>query len=456
MDPKEDRESWEDLEQLVEESDAAGAQAFLEQLPAGETARAVLRLDEEDQEQLLAALSPDAAASVVDELPDAQAAEMLERLEPEAAAAILRELPSDERADLLTALDERGAEQILAELDPKEAREARRLSAYAPDVAGGLMATEFLTYTERSTVASVVRDLRRRADELEDEETQYVYVVSATRTLSGVLRMRDLLLAPGRREVAEIMIPNPVTVGVDTSLRELSDVFDRHAFLGLPVVDEERRLLGVVQRADVEEAVGERSEGEYLKAQGIVGGDELRTMPIWLRSRRRLSWLTPNIALNLIAACVIAAYQDTIEAVVALAFFLPIISDMSGCSGNQAIAVSIRELSLGLVKPTELRYVWLKEIRVGIINGLALGVLISLVAWIWQGNGYLGLVVGGAMVLNTLVAVSIGGAIPLLLKRLRLDPALASGPILTTVTDMCGFFLLLSFATALLPRLTGP
>ena len=176
-------------------------------------------------------------------------------------------------------------------------------------------------------------------------------------------------------------------------------------------------------------------------------------MPLLERSWHRLSWLSINIVLNVAAASVIALYQDTIQAAITLAVFLPIISDMSGCSGNQAVAVSLRELTLDLVRPYEvLRVLW-QEIGVGIINGTLLGALLGTLAWLWKGNPYLGLVVGGALALNTVLAVALGGAVPLILRHMKKDPALASGPILTTVTDMCGFFLVLSFATALLPRL---
>jgi magnesium transporter len=152
---------------------------------------------------------------------------------------------------------------------------------------------------------------------------------------------------------------------------------------------------------------------------------------------------------------VIALFQETLSAVIALAVFLPIISDMSGCSGNQAVAVSLRELSMGLVRSEEVFRVWVKEIAVGILNGLALGVLIGLVAFLWQGNAYLGVVVGVALCLNTMIAVSIGGLVPLVLKRFNVDPAIASGPILTTVTDMCGFLLVLGIATLMLNQLRG-
>ena len=176
-------------------------------------------------------------------------------------------------------------------------------------------------------------------------------------------------------------------------------------------------------------------------------------MPLWHRASRRLSWLSVNIVLNIIAASVIAFYQETLASVIALAVFLPIISDMSGCSGNQAVAVSMRELSLGLVRPTELIRVWLKELSAGVINGGVLGLLVAIVAVLWKGNPYLGVVVGVSLFANTVIAVSIGGTVPLILKRFGFDPAVASGPLLTTVTDMCGFFLVLGLATLMLPLL---
>ena len=178
-------------------------------------------------------------------------------------------------------------------------------------------------------------------------------------------------------------------------------------------------------------------------------------MPMLQRSGRRLAWLSVNIVLNVAAASVIAINQDTLEEVIALAVFLPIISDMSGCSGNQAVAVSMRELALGVVRPSDLLRVLAKELGVGLINGLVLGALIGCAAFAWQGNPYLGLIVGAALAINTVFAVVLGGTIPLVLKRFGLDPALASGPILTTVTDMCGFALVLGLASLALGQLGG-
>ena len=279
-------------------------------------------------------------------------------------------------------------------------------------------------------------------------------MINPEHQLQGVLQLRDLLLALPQQPIHELMIRRPMNVKDTVELEQLRDFFDSHPYFAVPVTDAENKLLGVVRRSDVEEALAEQSESDFRRSQGILR-EELRTMPLLTRSRRRLAWLSVNIVLNIVAASVIAFYQETLAQVIALAVFLPIISDMSGCSGNQAVAVSMRELSLGVVEPREVLRVWLKELAVGLINGLVLGLLIAAVAMLWKGNAYLGLVVGSAMMLNTLVAVTLGGCLPLIMKRLKVDPALASGPILTTVTDMCGFFLILSFASALLPKLAG-
>jgi magnesium transporter len=236
-------------------------------------------------------------------------------------------------------------------------------------------------------------------------------------------------------------------------MNELAVLFDENPFLGIPVVDDRGILLGVVSRIEIAEAEQERAELDSLSRQQV--GDELRSMPTLLRSKHRLAWLSSNIVLNIIAASVISAYEETLAAVIAIAIFLPMVSDMSGCSGNQAVGVSMRELALGLTRPVDVFHVLRKELSVGIINGIVLGILIGIVAWLWKDNAYLGLVIGLALSVNTLIAVSIGGTVPLLLKRFGVDPAVASGPLLTTVTDMAGFFLVLSLASLFMPQLLG-
>lgn len=446
---------WEQLQSLIVAGDAAALLDFIDSMNPTETARAISRLSAESQGRLFDLLSPEDAAEVIEDISDAQAADLIEELPPQQAAAILEELDSDHLVDLLGEMDEEDAKAILAQMSPDEAEEARQFLSYPADTAGGLMHSEYLSYPAETTIGQVLQDLQDNRESYVDYHVQYFYVTDRDERLLGVLRMHDLLFLSRSARVEQVMIRNPHHIRVEAGLEALRNYFEEHDLFGAPVVDAAGRLVGVVLPESVEEARREKSVRQYLGLSGIIGGEEFRSMPLFNRAGRRLSWLSLNIVLNIIAASVIALYQDTLAAAITLAVFLPMVSDMSGCSGNQAVAVSMRELSLGLVRPNELLRVLGKEASLGLLNGLALGLLLGGVALLWKGNPYLGVVVGGALAANTIVAVSLGGLLPLLLKKIKMDPALVSSPLLTTVTDMCGFFFVLSFATAVLPRLAG-
>ncbi|MEX0690870.1 MAG: magnesium transporter [Gemmatimonadales bacterium] len=446
-------EPWERLHELIAAGQPAAILPFLTSLAPGETARAMDRLSEGDQLALMTLLAPEDAADVLDTMTDGQAADLVEEMSAEQAAAIVQELPSAMQADLLGDLEDEDAQAILSNMRVPRRTEALRLMAYEPDTAGGVMMTEYLAYREDQAVADVIEDLRANADRYQDFDIQYAYVLGERDRLVGVLRLRDLLLTAPNVGVASIMIRDPLRVADNTTIEDLKRFFDEHAFYGIPVVDQDDRLVGVVRRAAVERGLNQRATQTFLAASGIVGDEELRSMPMVFRAKNRLSWLSLNIILNVIAASVITLFQDTLSAVVILAVFLPIISDMSGCSGNQAVAVSIREMSLGLLRPYEYMRVVIKEGSLGILNGVALGIVLGALAFLWKGNIWLSLVVFLALAINTLIAVLAGGLIPLLIKRLKFDPAVGAAPLLTTVTDMCGFLLVLGLATMVLDKL---
>jgi len=450
-----DRPAWDRLAELARAADSDGVANELNALSEAEQIHAFGRLSPEDRGRVLGLIDPERAAGLLESVPDLYAGEAVRELEPAAAAGILGELPSDEGADLLGQLQTEAAEAILAEAEPEVAANVRSLLRYPPDTAGGLMIAEFVAVPESATAQDAITHMREEVERYADYPVQYVYAVGTSGELRGVLPLRDLLLARRARPIGSLMVRDPVSVRASAPLEAVLDVFESHHYLGMPVVDDSDMLVGVLLREDVDDARVDRADADALKARGIVGGEELRSLPLLLRSRRRLAWLSINILLNVIAASVIALYEDTLQAVIALAVFLPIISDMSGCSGNQAVAVSLRELTLGVTKPNEIVRVLFKESALGLVNGAALGILIGAVAWIWKGNVALALVVGTALALNTLVAVCIGGTVPMVLRKLGFDPALSSGPMLTTITDMCGFFFVLSFATFTLARLVG-
>jgi magnesium transporter len=371
------------------------------------------------------------------------------------AGRIVDELPSEQVVDVLGKLDTDEAEEILQSMPEESAEPARAALNYPKDTAGNLMIPDFLSYEQGASIAAVNKDLQANKEIYRAYNIQYIYVVDEENRLVGVMRIHDLLFSAGTSLLQEIMIQNPFRVSGDAALDDVSESFSEHNLLALPVVDSDDVLIGIVLPLAVEEAKRERTVKHFLWLSGIIGGEEFRSMPLYKRSGRRLSWLTLNIVLNIIAASVIALYQDILAAAITLAVFLPMVSDMSGCSGNQAVAVSLRELSLGLLRPREILRVAFKESTLGLINGVILGVLLGFVAYLWKGNLFLSLVIGTALAGNTLVAVTVGGMLPLILKKLKIDPALVSSPLLTTVTDMCGFFLVLSLASLVLPRISG-
>lgn len=440
------------VREALENSDAGAMVALFDTMPLSAAIRQLFFLDADDRDRLMDLLPSELAARMLEEAPHAAATDLLDRMDPERAAEVLEELDTAQQADLIGDLEDEEAEAILAEFDPEDAADLRRLAEYDDETAGGLMVSDVFAFRDTQTVAAILRDFAREDADLEAYSGQHPYVTDKENRPVGVVSLRGLLMAKRTDRLSKIMIQSVISVPVTATLDELQDLFDRYSFLGFPVVDDQGFLVGAVSRQAVHDAALERAESDSLKMQGVVG-DELRSMPFIIRSRRRLLWLSANIVLNIIAASVISAYEETLAAVIAIAIFLPMVSDMSGCSGNQAVGVTMRELSLGLVQPKDAFRVWLKEVSVGAMNGVVLGILIGTVAWAWKGNPWLGLVIGLALAANTVIAASIGGVVPLLLKRLKQDPAAASGPLLTTITDMAGFFLVLSLASLMMPLL---
>lgn len=446
----EDR-AFDVIEQAIANADGPGIVAALERFSDADARHMFFEFDAEDRAIMLTLMPADWAARFIAPLPVVEISFLLERVEPAVAAAIIDEFDSSEAAEVIEELEPEDARAITALLKAETAREVAAIADYEEDSAGWLMDTDPLVFQSDNTIRDVLQLIIDDETALDSAEGQHPYVISPDRDLLGVLSLRDLLIARRATPLVDVMIP-AVSVRPEMPLDELKNFFDEHDYLGAPVVDATGRLIGAVAKEAVMDAWRIRLQQNAQKARGVVA-DELRSMPLLFRSRRRLAWLSANIFLNVIAASVISSFEATLSAVIALAIFLPMVSDMSGCSGNQAVAVSMRELSIGLARPSDVFRVWWKEVSVGLINGVVLGIIIGLVAWAWKGNPVLGGVIGLALAINTVIAVSIGGCVPLLLKRMNVDPAVASGPLLTTITDMAGFFLVLGFATLALPWL---
>lgn len=439
------------LEQAISQKDKAKIEVLISSLSPLDAAQAIAQLPQKSRRALFALLNPKQAANVVEVMPSIERSSIIGNISQEKASGIIEAMESDERADLLLELPKNKREQLIDRMTPDGARGVRELISYPENAAGSLMAKEYIAFDKSAKVSEVLRFLRDHSATFDQYSVSYVYVLDQNKQLVGVLRLRDLILKSQDATIEAIMIPNPISISVNAPVQEVKELFEQHHFLALPVVSGNERLAGIITAEDVRKEAEKTSIETLLRFTGIGGGEELRTMPLFLRVRNRLSWLSFNILLNLISASVIALFQDTLQAAIVIAVFLPIISDMSGCSGSQAVAVSIRELALNRISLKDYRSILTSELIVGLINGFILGIEVGLVAFLWKKMAILGIVVALSLWANTLIAVSIGGVLPVILKKFKWDPAIASSPILTTITDTCGFFIALSLTRLFLP-----
>jgi len=398
----------------------------------------------DDDERLIAvrALPPEVSSEALIEMPEEEHAEdTLAALEPEQAADIVDEMADDDATDLLQDLDPEEQERILSEVEDRS--DVDRLLAYDEESAGGLMTTHVVTVFESATAGQAIEEIRRQAEEMEG--FYQVFVVDQGHRLVGLLPLQGLVTSPPDRRVREFMEAADITVTPDRDQEDVARLMARYNVPSVPVVDEAGVLLGRVTFDDVIDVVEAETTEDLLQFGGVSADEELGA-PWTDAVRSRLPWLYVNLLTAFAAASVVLVFSDAIQELKWLAVFMPIIAGMGGNAGTQALAVSVRRIALGQVPVGhELRIVG-KEVLVGLANGFASALVAGGIGWLAAGPQFGG-VVALAMTLNLAVAGFAGAFVPLLLERLRIDPAIASSVFVTTFTDMCGFFLLLGMAT---------
>ncbi len=421
---------------------------FLYGLDDRETVGLLDHLDDAAFQRLLAGIGRQNLADLLADLDPEDAVRHLERLEAPVAAQLADRMDPDDAADLISEMDEREAEALLERMDPEESQDVRTLLAYPPETAGGLMTPEFVAVQPQWTVRDTIRYLRTQAHDA--ETIYYVYAVDRQGRLMGVLSLRDLILANDYDRVSERLIRDVIRVRVDGDQEDVANLMKDEDLLALPVVDFNDRLVGIITIDDVMDVLEEEYGEDMLKFSAIEGGEERSLSHPAGSIRRRLPWLSINIALSLIGAGISSLFESTIAQFVALAFFLPVISNMGGNVGIQAVSVAIRGISTGEVAFSDFWRVMRKEVVVGLANGLVLGALLGAVSFAWKGEPLLGVVTLFGLWANVLVASLCGGTLPFLLHRLGLDPAMMTGPLLTTIVDVISIVTFLGLATALL------
>jgi len=403
--------------------------------------------------RVLRELPDELTAEVIVELPTAQQLALFEGMRVHRLSGIVSEMFSDDAADILGQLSSARLQQVMAALDPQEAREMGDLLRFPEDTAGGRMQTEFVAVPEEATINEAIESLRASEDQT-SQGTFYVYAVDREQRLKGVLRIRDLLFRRPEMRIREVMVPEVRAVSVHADQEELGRLFRDYGFTAIPVVDDFQRLRGVVTADDVLQVVEEEATEDMHRMVGLTGEEGAQTP--WREAvRSRLPWLLFNLGTAFLAGWVVSLFEATIAKAAVLAVFLPIIAGQAGNSGTQTLTILVRSLALGGVDPREGRRVLAKELTVGLVNGLVIGCVVGVLSWLWKGIPLLGLLTFSAMVLNMLVAALTGVLIPLGLRALRIDPALASAILLTTFTDCAGFFIFLGMAALALHYFQG-
>jgi magnesium transporter len=433
----------EQIHDLFEKEHQVEAVEILSQLHPADQGDVIDGLPVATQQQLLEALPPEDAAEILEHLDSEEIATITEGMASSVLSDILDEADSDVKADILRQLPRERSQVILEEME--EVGDAIPLLQYPDDSAGGRMVLEYVVVKDDATAATALDTLRQQGPEVEN--VRFIFVVDVEMRLVGELSLARLALSRPQTLVRDIMNPDIISVSSDTNQEECARIMQRYNLNQLPVVNEEKQLVGVILSEDVFDVVEEEATEDMYKLAGISG--ERVSGPIRASIRNRLPWLSLNLVTTFLAALVISFFESTIARVVTLAIFLPVVAGQGGIGGTQTLTLVVRSMALGeITRRSGIRLLG-REATLGIVHGIILGIIVGLVAYLWKGNYMLGVVLGLAMIGNMIVAGLTGAGVPVLLTRLKVDPAVASAVIVTTCTDVIGFLLFLGLAAAL-------
>ncbi len=389
------------------------------------------------------------AADVVSEMGEALWDELVVGLNPQETSEIVQEMESDDAADLLGSLEEEKAQEILDLMKDEEGvADVKKLLDYAEDTAGGIMTTDVFYVYEDMTVGEAIEKVRKAEDV---EMVFYLYVVDHQQHLLGVISLRQLIVGAPDQTVREIMNSDVVYVTVDTDQEEVAREVEKYDLLAIPVVDESHRLQGVVTVDDVIGVIREEATEDLYKMAG-TDDEEITSKSSFKIARLRFPWLTATLVAGVVNSYLIASFQDSLNKVIALAAFIPVILGMGGNIGGQSAVIVVRGMALGRIGLDQLLPVIFKEIRVGLLLGLIYGNLLGIFTYVFfNSSQLLGLVVGLSICASMLFAVTIGVLYPMIFKKLGIDPAVATNPFVTTSTDLVGILIYFTIATTLMP-----
>jgi len=441
----------DEVKTLVELEKLDSLKKLIVEMRPADVADLIEHLAPDERITIFQLLEPEGAGDVLVEIEPPVQELILKDLDNQAISDIVAELDSDDAADLVGDLPADRAKEVIDAVDDHVSEELEKLLPFPDDTAGGLMALEFVAVKADATVGDAIKTVREEGREIEN--LYYIWVTDDFQRLVGVISLKDLVLEPEDQEVSKIMNPDVISVGVNTDQEEVANIVKRYDLVSIPVVDDHSRLVGRITHDDIIDVIEEENDEDMSLMAGVIDQEitEESTLKI---SRARLPWLIAALFGGVFAAVIIDQFEASIKTMISLSFFFPVVMAMGGNTGTQASSIVVRGLATGDIGLLNIgKRLWM-ELRVALINGIICGGILGLIVGFWVGDYRLGIIVNTALFLIIILSGVIGAAVPLVLKRLNVDPALAAGPFVTTSNDILSLLIYLGLTTLFL-RMTA-
>ncbi len=434
--------------ELLETGQITRLHSYLQDSHPGDIAAIINDLPNEEQYKLFSQLKVEIAANVMPELHQEIQEQFLQKINPAKLAGILGEMDSDDATDILSGIeDEQEQKSILERLDFDDKQSIKKLLTYDENTAGGIMQSEVAQVPKNFTKAQVVQYIKENYDEIDN--LAYIFVVSKDGVLEGKLDTYALFIMDDNQTIGQAMQTDIISTTTSTDQEKVAHLFRKYDLYAIPVVDDKNRLLGRITVDDVIDVIDDEASEDVYKMMGLGNEDKVFSSP-FNSFGKRVPWLLLNLFTAILVSSVVGIFEGVIKSWAFLAVLMPIVAGLGGNSGAQTLTVIIRGIAMGELTTNNSVKALRKEVIVGICNGVAIGTVAALIAWLYKSNIMLGVVLGGGLICNMMIAGIVGALVPLLLKKFKLDPALGSNIIVTMLTDMGGFASFLGLAAILL------
>ncbi len=438
---------FNDLEILVKQGSDEELREFLGLVHPADIADLVEQVDEEGRRRIFTLIPRSVAADVLPEIEDHVLDEVIESVPDERMVHFVEEMDTDDAADLLAELTREDRRRILARIDASDSEEIRRLMGYDEETAGGLMQTEMVAVLKDATVSETIEEIRAQKDEVEN--LHFVFVVNEDKTLEGVLDLRDLILSTPERKVSEIMDPDVISVKADMDQEEVSNLFLKYNLISLPVVGDSGRLIGRIWFDDVMDVIEDEADEDFLLMAG-AGEEELEELSVFKSVQARLPWLAITWVGGIVTSIILGHFEETMKEMVALAAFIPIVMAMGGNVGTQSATIVVRGIATGKIDYKDIGAFFFGQVAVGLILGMIIGMATATFVHFRHSAIEFSVVIGCAIVSVMGFSALVGTFLPAFFKRIGVDPAIATAPIISTTCDIMGIFIYLTLANLLL------